>query len=719
VARSRLGLGMLRWAAFACALGLLAIGSAAAAEPGVTVTLRPGLDRSHVETVLGAARQAGAPVTLRWEDEPSPAAASPAAPPAPPQTVWQAFETGLARHVDGLSELGSISEAAAAAWHGAVGLHLVRLLVVAAVAGGVVGLLLGRRAGTAGGRWRRAWRGLVRDGVALAVFLATAALLLRLLPDAAPARPLAAALLRSAALAGIAFALGRFLLSPADASARLLPLRRPRWHMAMLVALVLLGLALDLAAVLAREGGAAPAGLAAWTLLGTTLTTVLTLVWLWLGRRDLVALVRGEAGEEGSVLRRVLAAALTPALAATVLAAWVVALLVVADPGYDTWAAAVAATRVAFLALPLLALAGDHLLRRLAAHRLADSPPVTRAAAVAARAAIAGGIWVAGLALLARAWEPVVVDPRLRHAGGSAVEIGASLVLGWSLWCFLRSYFQAQIPHVSGHGPAEDDDGPAVSSRLSTVLPIVRDLAFGVVMAVTALIVLSAAGINIGPMLAGFGVLGLALSFGSQALVRDIVSGIFFMADDAFRIGEYIDTGKLKGTVERITLRSVQLRHQNGPIHTVPFGTISQITNYSRDWSTVKFLIRLDHAADLEKARRTIKKIGQEMQADPDFGPEFLLPLKMQGVHEIADTAVVIRCKFTVRPAKPSVVQREALRRIYRGLQMAGVPLASNAVLVRSGTAELPGDALERAAAAAQAAQVAQAAAAANPPAAA
>ncbi|HTN96423.1 MAG TPA: mechanosensitive ion channel family protein, partial [Nordella sp.] len=197
---------------------------------------------------------------------------------------------------------------------------------------------------------------------------------------------------------------------------------------------------------------------------------------------------------------------------------------------------------------------------------------------------------------------------------------------------------------------------------------------------------LSAIGVNIGPLLAGFGVLGLAVSFGSQTLIKDIVSGVFFMADDAFRVGEYIETGKQKGTVEKIHLRSVRLRHQNGQIHTIPFGQLDAITNYSRDWATVKFEIRLDRDADIEMARKVIKKVGLAMQQDPELGPDLISPLKMQGIQDITDSAVVVRLKFTAKPKNPSLLQRDAFKRVYRALQEAGVSLASNAVVVRSPT---------------------------------
>jgi moderate conductance mechanosensitive channel len=131
----------------------------------------------------------------------------------------------------------------------------------------------------------------------------------------------------------------------------------------------------------------------------------------------------------------------------------------------------------------------------------------------------------------------------------------------------------------------------------------------------------------------------------------------------------------------------VQLRHQNGQIHTVPFGQIQAVTNFSRDWATMKFAIRLDREADVERARKTIKRVGQEMLADPETAPEFIQPLKMQGIQEITDSAIVVRCKFTSTPAKPTWLQREALKRIHRALMEAGVPFASNAVSFRAGDA--------------------------------
>ena len=148
-------------------------------------------------------------------------------------------------------------------------------------------------------------------------------------------------------------------------------------------------------------------------------------------------------------------------------------------------------------------------------------------------------------------------------------------------------------------------------SRLRTIMPVVR-ITVGVVMLILGgLLALSELGINTTPLIAGFSVLGLAVSFGSQSLVRDIVSGIFYLADDAFRVGEQIDCGKAVGTVEGFTLRSIRLRQSNGQVHTIPFGDLGQIANHSRDWAVVKFTLRFARDTDLDKLRAATTEIGR------------------------------------------------------------------------------------------------------------
>ena len=195
--------------------------------------------------------------------------------------------------------------------------------------------------------------------------------------------------------------------------------------------------------------------------------------------------------------------------------------------------------------------------------------------------------------------------------------------------------------------------------------------------------VISALGVNITPLLAGAGIIGLAIGFGAQTLVKDVISGMFFLIDDAFRKGEYIDIGDVKGTVEKISVRSMQLRHHNGPLNTVPFGEINFITNFSRDWVVMKLPLRLTYDTDAEKVRKMIKKLGQEMLEDPNLGPQFLQPLKSQGVIQMEDSAMIMRVKFMTKPGDQWVIRRTVFAKIRDLFEREGIKFAHREVTVQ------------------------------------
>jgi small-conductance mechanosensitive channel len=233
---------------------------------------------------------------------------------------------------------------------------------------------------------------------------------------------------------------------------------------------------------------------------------------------------------------------------------------------------------------------------------------------------------------------------------------------------------------VAGEAGEEGGEG---ASRLRTVLPILRMFAFATVVVLTAMLILSALGMNIGPLLAGAGVIGLAIGFGTQTLVRDVVSGAFFLADDAFRLGEYIEAGGVKGIVEKIGLRAMQVRHHRGPLHNLPYGQIQRLTNHSRDWIIMKLEFRLTYDTDLIKVKKILKQIGQELIADPEMGPNLLQPLKSQGVMATEDSALVVRAKFMSKPGSaPYLIQREAYTRIIRAFKENGIQFAHRQVTV-------------------------------------
>jgi len=164
------------------------------------------------------------------------------------------------------------------------------------------------------------------------------------------------------------------------------------------------------------------------------------------------------------------------------------------------------------------------------------------------------------------------------------------------------------------------------------LLPIFRNILFVVVIAVAALMALSAMGVQIGPLVAGLGIFGIAVGFGAQTFVRDVMAGMFYLLDDAFRVGEYIQAGNYKGTVEGFSIRSVRLRHQRGAVYTVPFSLLGAVQNQSRDWVIDKLTVGITYDSDIDRARKLIKQIGLDLAKDPEFAPMILEPLKMQGV---------------------------------------------------------------------------------------
>ena len=144
--------------------------------------------------------------------------------------------------------------------------------------------------------------------------------------------------------------------------------------------------------------------------------------------------------------------------------------------------------------------------------------------------------------------------------------------------------------------------------------------------------------------------------------MSDVISGIFYLLDDAFRVGEYIQSGNYKGTVESFGLRSVKLRHHRGPLFTVPFGQLGAVQNMSRDWVIDKMTIGVTYDTDLEKAKKLIKQIGKELAADPEFAPHIIEPLKMQGVEQFGDFAIQLRLKMMTKPGEQFVIRRRASR---------------------------------------------------------
>jgi small-conductance mechanosensitive channel len=300
-------------------------------------------------------------------------------------------------------------------------------------------------------------------------------------------------------------------------------------------------------------------------------------------------------------------------------------------------------------------------------------------------------VLVAAAAILVRSWVVdilAIVDKQdwAKFSAGWSTTIITALI-AYFAWEAVRFATERHIPRPTLATPGQNADleeAQVGRSRFESLAPILRAVLSIAIVITAVMMILTSLGINIMPLMAGATVVGLAISFGSQALVRDIVSGIFYLADDAFRVGEYIDCGKAKGTVEGFTVRSLRLRHQNGQIHTIPFGQLGQITNFSRDWATLKFNLRFARDTDVEKLRKVAKRVGLAMLEDPELKDDFLQPLKCQGIADMADNAIVMRFKMTVRPVRPTYIQREAVKRLIAAFNDTGIEFASATVSVRT-----------------------------------
>jgi small-conductance mechanosensitive channel len=288
--------------------------------------------------------------------------------------------------------------------------------------------------------------------------------------------------------------------------------------------------------------------------------------------------------------------------------------------------------------------------------------------------AIIGAAWVLvhafGLDVDALATSDTLWTRLLR----GAVHALAIVLVADVIWMITAALIDQKLATVqAAPGTTEEDQRAA---RLRTLLPTVRGVVAAVLLVMVVLMSLAALGIEIGPLVAGAGVIGVAVGFGSQTLVRDLLSKFFYLLDDAFRVGEYITSGNYKGTVEHLGVRSVRLRHHRGPLYTIPYGQLGAVQNLARDWVIDKMTIGVVYGTDLDKVKKIIKDIGKKLAADPEFAPQIMEPLKMQGVEQFGDFAIQVRMKMKTKPGQQFTIRRRAYAMINQAFAANGINFA-------------------------------------------
>lgn len=255
---------------------------------------------------------------------------------------------------------------------------------------------------------------------------------------------------------------------------------------------------------------------------------------------------------------------------------------------------------------------------------------------------------------------------------GTAAALRIALILAMA-WLLMRVLHKAT--HLFRDRVAARVDDRETVKRIETLARVGRYLAGVLVALLAGTLVLSELGISVAPILGAAGVVGLAVGFGTQSLVKDYFTGLFLLLENQIREGDVVKLGEHAGLVEVVTLRYVQLRDYDGNVHFVPSGEISTVVNFSRGHAYAVMDIGVSYREDVDVVMDVMRDTGARMRADPAFEPLILEPLEIAGVERWDDSAVIIRCRFKCAPLQQWTVRRECLRRLKRAFDERGIEI--------------------------------------------
>ena len=277
--------------------------------------------------------------------------------------------------------------------------------------------------------------------------------------------------------------------------------------------------------------------------------------------------------------------------------------------------------------------------------------------------------------MTADTWE--VFAARLLGIGVNAVQglirIALIIVLAYVIMQLVRAGLNRLEAFLLRATARSEDTALATSKRIKTLSSVIWTLSAGLLWFIVALVILSQIGVNIGPILAGAGVVGLAVGFGAQHLVRDLVSGCFLLIENQIRVGDIAIINGNTGIVEAVTFRTVILRDQAGVVHVFPNGTINTLANATLDWSAAAIDITLPFRVDTDRVIEIMRRVGTEMKAEKEFASVILEPLEVFGVETFSETTVTMKARFKTQPAQQYAVGREFRRRLKYALTAAGL----------------------------------------------
>jgi len=282
-------------------------------------------------------------------------------------------------------------------------------------------------------------------------------------------------------------------------------------------------------------------------------------------------------------------------------------------------------------------------------------------------------------------WSDAIIATAKRWLSESLWKVLLSLL---GIWLLLRlalrliGRLSIALQHVADDG--DDEHTSQAEQRAGTIAAVFGGIAKVTAYAVAALTALEVIGVNTGPIVGSVAILGLAVSFGSQNLVKDVVNGFFILIENQFAVGDVVTIGGTTGTVEKINLRSTRIRQYDGTLHVIPNGSIDSVANRTRDWARVVLTVGVGYESDLQTVEDVVNSVGQTLFDDPNFEGQMDEPAAYLGVVELADSSVNVRCIVRTVPGAQWAVSRELQRRIKEAFDQAGIEIPFPQRVMRS-----------------------------------
>ena len=302
------------------------------------------------------------------------------------------------------------------------------------------------------------------------------------------------------------------------------------------------------------------------------------------------------------------------------------------------------------------------------------------------RAGTSAIVWLVASVVLVDVWgvDAVgwVTGPEGRVALAHTFSIALIVIGAIVAWEFVSAVIETYLV-----GAVKDGTPVQRSQRVRTLLPLLRNAFLIFLIVVVVLVVLSELGLNIAPLLAGAGVVGLAIGFGAQTLVKDVITGMFILFENTVAVGDVVDLGGgHSGLVEHFSIRTIRLRDSNGGVHTVPFSNVTSVNNMTKDFAYYMFNIKVDYAIDSDRVVEAVTLLGAELQEDCDYKDLILAPIEIIGLDSFGADAAILQARFKTKPIKQWSVGREFNRRLKKRFAQLGIPQSfTQSVTILSG----------------------------------